>query len=104
MTDQVGAKFRQTGLTSRVAERGEAVVFEINPENFISGFASKFDGMIFCYRRLPDGDFLMTQVKGRYAPPVALFLHLQPANAPCVNQRLIAIPVKLRDGILFARY
>ena len=108
-------KYRKIGLVSEISERGEALVFEIDPLNFIAGFAIKFNGKIYCYRnQCPHTGSQLDWVAGRFfddegemlvcATHGAIF---EPStgkciNGPCVNQRLIHVSVKLEDDYLFA--
>jgi len=115
MTDPGNPGFHNIGRISDVVERGVGLVFDIDRENFIRGFAIKFQENIYCYRnRCPHAGSELDWVAGQFFDEDRKLLicathgaKFDPENGkcidgPCVNQSLTPIPVKLEDDVIFA--
>lgn len=103
------------GTQSRLIERGFALVFDIDQDNFIQGFAVRYRGEVYCYRNQcphtgspldwtageffdEQGDFLICSTHGAIFDPASG----RCLKGPCVNQSLIPIPLKFEGNNIFA--
>jgi len=107
-------KYHKVGLLDQLVEKGPAIIVQMGVSAFDTGFIVLFHSKLYAYRnRCPhngtnldwnagelfddDGEFLVCSTHGAVFHPVTGMC----INGPCVNQRLIPIPLKLSDGEIY---
>lgn len=109
-------EFKPVGLINELQDGGDAIVFDIDKENFLNGFVIKYQGELFAYRnQCPHNGSQLDWTPGKVFDETGEWLvcathgaifHPQNgrcAAGPCVNQRLISLPVRLQDEQILVR-
>ncbi len=108
--------FVNVGHVSAVEEKSTALVFETNDQNRRTGFVIKFNGEFYAYLNAcphtgseldwdigeffnADGESLICATHGAIFDPASGIC----TSGPCVNQRLISLPLKLEGDEIFVR-
>ena len=115
MTDSGQRKFYRIGGVSDVVERGTALVFDIDKENFIRGFVVRFNQNLYGYRNhCPHAGSELDWVGGQFFDDGGKLLICATHGAkfnpetgkcvdgPCINQSLTSVPVKLEGDSIMA--
>ena len=110
-------RFRKIGLLADLKEKGEGIVFEIDPENFLTGFAILFNGVVYGYRnQCPHAGSTLDWTRGQFFDQSGVSLICATHGAlfdpetgsctrgPCMGQSLRPIPVEVRDGEIYAGF
>jgi nitrite reductase/ring-hydroxylating ferredoxin subunit len=108
-------QFHRIGEDSDVVERGMALVFDIDKENFIRGFVVRFNNNLYCYRNhCPHAGSELDWVGGQFFDDSGELLICATHGAkfnpetgkcvsgPCLNQSLTSVPVKLESAVIMA--
>ena len=116
-TGCIEPRYRDVGSYTSLNERGTALTFEIDQQNFVSGFIIKYQGSVYGYRnQCPHTGSPLDWAAGRFfdttGERIICATHgaqFDPVNGlclagPCVNQRLISIPLRLDGDRIMAFY
>ena len=114
---QPAPKFRKVGSLRQLRQPGRAILFDIDAEQFVNGFVICFNGRVLAYRnQCPHTGVQMDWVMGEFFDEDGQYLicathgaMFDPedgkcVNGPCVNQRLISIPVKLEGDAIYVLF